>query len=214
MDSLSLVLMKLFVLSKKKKRKSQKVPAETAGAHGPGVVHPPGTLPPSVVWTLSPSHTDPAALVLSSHSDTSGVSSLSLAQRIPFPVFPLRASLAPLAPPGPVQAAAPPAEYHSDSAESLEEMPVVLAKLGSSLTVVDSSRSSLRTVPAFPPQSPPHPRTKRKASSSRSNRSAGELMFALSSSHPPAVFVSRASGDPALTRQDDGRAGHRETDLL
>lgn len=140
---------------------------------------------------------------------------MSLAQRIPFPAFPLRASLAPLAPPGPgpVQAAAPPAEYHSDSAESLEEMPVVLAKLGSSLTVAHPSRSSLRTVPAFPPQSP-HPRTKRKALSSRSNKSAGELMFELSSSRPPAVFVSRASGDPAMTRQDHLMAVRRETGFL
>ncbi|KAM9765584.1 palmitoyltransferase ZDHHC1 [Menidia menidia] len=57
------------------------------------------------------------------------VSRAFAAQQLPFPAFPLRASLPPLAP---VQAAAPPAEYHSDSAESLEEIPVVMAKLGSS----------------------------------------------------------------------------------
>ncbi|XP_051920128.1 palmitoyltransferase ZDHHC1 isoform X3 [Hippocampus zosterae] len=34
-------------------------------------------------------------------------------------------------PPSPVRAAAPPADYHSDSAESLEEVPVALDKLGS-----------------------------------------------------------------------------------
>ncbi|XP_061613079.1 palmitoyltransferase ZDHHC1 isoform X3 [Phyllopteryx taeniolatus] len=38
----------------------------------------------------------------------------------------------PPAPSPPVRAAAPPAEYHSDSAESLEEVPVALDKLGSS----------------------------------------------------------------------------------
>lgn len=136
---------------------------------------------------------------------------MSLAQRIPFPAFPLRASLPPLAPAlGPVQAAAPPAEYHSDSAESLEEMPVVLAKLGSSLTVGDTSKSAQRT---FPPQSP-HPRTKRKAPSSRSHKSGGELMFEMSSSHPPTVFVSRASGDPVLTCQDDLMVGQRETGFM
>lgn len=139
---------------------------------------------------------------------------MSLAQRIPFPAFPLRASLPPLAPAlGPVQAAAPPAEYHSDSAESLEEIPVVLAKLGSSLTVGESSRSSQRTVSAFPPQSP-HPRTKRKPSSSRNNKSTGELIFEMSSTQPPTVFVSRASGDPAVTCQDDPIVGQRETGFM
>uniref|UniRef100_A0A3B5ASB3 Palmitoyltransferase n=1 Tax=Stegastes partitus TaxID=144197 RepID=A0A3B5ASB3_9TELE len=61
-------------------------------------------------------------------AEPSTVSSGSLSQRLPFPAFPLRASLPPLAATGPVQAAAPPAEYHSDSAESLEEIPVALAK--------------------------------------------------------------------------------------
>lgn len=143
------------------------------------------------------------------------MSSVSLAQRIPFPAFPLRAPAAPPAPPGlgPVQAAAPPAEYHSDSAESLEEMPVVLARLGSTLTVADVSRSSLRTVSAFRPQSP-LPRTKRKAPSSRGNKSAGELLFELPSPLPPTVFVSRASGDPPRTAQDGLMGEQRETGFL
>lgn len=137
---------------------------------------------------------------------------MSLAQRIPFPAFPLRAPAAPVGP-GPVQAAAPPAEYHSDSAESLEEIPVVLARLGSSLTVADVSRFSLRTVPAFGPQSP-LPRTKRKASSSRGNKSAGELLFELPSPLPPTVFVSQASGDPPMTPQDGLMGEQRETGFL
>lgn len=149
-----------------------------------------------------------------SQADANSASSVSLAQRIPFPAFPLRASLPPLAPAlGPVQAAAPPAEYHSDSAESLEEIPMVLAKLGSSLTVGDSSRSSQRTVSAFPPQSS-HPRTKRKASASRNNKSTGELMFEMSSTQPPTVFVSRASGDTAVTCQDGPTLGQRETGIM
>lgn len=137
---------------------------------------------------------------------------MSLAQRIPFPAFPLRAPLAPPGP-GPVQAAAPPAEYHSDSAESLEEVPVVLAKLGSSLTVADVSRSSLRTVPALRPQSP-LPRTERRAWSSRASKAAAELLFELPSTHPPTVFVSRASGDPPRTRQDGLVLERRETGFL
>ncbi|XP_029702214.1 palmitoyltransferase ZDHHC1 isoform X2 [Takifugu rubripes] len=173
--------------TQKKKRKSQKVPSEMTRDHSPN-----SGLPP----------------------DASSTSSVSLAQRIPFPAFPLRASLPPLAPAlGPVQAAAPPAEYHSDSAESLEEIPMVLAKLGSSLTVGDSSRFSQRTVSAFPPQSS-HCRTKRKASASRNNKSTGELMFEMSSTQPPTVFVSRASGDTTVTCQDSPTLGQRETGIM
>ena len=146
-------------------------------------------------------------------ADLGSASSITPAQRIALPAFPLRAPPGPPAPPGPVRAAAPPAEYHSDSAESLEEMPVLLAELGSSLTVADSSRSSLRTISAFPAPSP-HPRTKRKASASRSNKSAGELVFELPSAHPPAVFVSRASGEPAVSRRDGLTAERRETGFL
>ncbi|KAK5914782.1 hypothetical protein CesoFtcFv8_000435 [Champsocephalus esox] len=53
------------------------------------------------------------------------MSNSSSSQRLQFPACPLRA-------PPPVQAAAPPSQYHSDSAESLEEIPVVLVQLGSS----------------------------------------------------------------------------------
>lgn len=90
---------------------------------------------------------------------------------------------------------------------------MVLAKLGSSLTVGDSSRSSQRTVSAFPPQSP-HPRTKRKASSSRNNKITGELMFEMSSAQPPTVFVSRASGDHAVTCQGGPPLGERQTGIM
>ena len=143
--------------------------------------------------------------VLCHPADPSSVSTVSLGQRLPFPAFPLRSSLPPLAPT--VQAAAPPAEYHSDSAESLEEIPVVLAKLGSSSSaaVGDASTSSHRVIPAFPPPSP-QPRTKRKASSSRTNKSTVELRFEMACTHPLTVFVSRASreapdGDLSLGRR-------------
>ncbi|XP_047436960.1 palmitoyltransferase ZDHHC1 isoform X2 [Mugil cephalus] len=130
--------------------------------------------------------------------ELSSVSSVSLGQRLPFPAFPLRSSLPPLAPSsGPVQAAAPPAEYHSDSAESLEEIPVALAKLGSSSSAADASSSSHRA-----PLPSPQPRTKRKASSSRPSRAVTQLRFEMASAHPPAVFVSRASGEPAEPREE------------
>ncbi|XP_068169693.1 palmitoyltransferase ZDHHC1 [Antennarius striatus] len=151
-----------------KKKKVCKVPAEVSREHS---------------FTSAP---PPAEL--------SGVSTVSQAQRLPFPAFPLRASLSPL---GPIQAVAPPGEYHSDSAESLEEIPVVLAKLGSSSSAAaarDAATPSPRGIPAFPPPSPQPPRTKRKPPS-RTNKSNMELMFEMSSTHNPVVFVSRSSGE-------------------
>ncbi|MEQ2206573.1 hypothetical protein XENOCAPTIV_000113 [Xenoophorus captivus] len=126
-------------------------------------------------------------------------SALSLGQRLPFPAFPLRASLHSLAPAlGPVQAAAPPAEYHSDSAESLEEIPVALAKLGSSSSAAagDSTKLSHMRVRGIQ-QSSPLPRTRKKTPSSRTNKNVAELRFEMASTHPPSVFVSRASGETA-----------------
>ncbi|GAA6222928.1 probable palmitoyltransferase ZDHHC1 [Lates japonicus] len=171
--------------TQKKKKKVHKVPAEVTRERCPSTAPPP---------------------------EPSSVSSVSLGQRLPFPAFPLRASLPPLAlAAGPVQAAAPPAEYHSDSAESLEEIPVALAKLGSSssATAGDTSASSHRAVPVFPLPSP-QPRTKRKASS-RTNKSAVELRFEMASTQPPTVFVSRASGEVAEAREDGLSLGRRQT---
>uniref|UniRef100_A0A3B4X7W0 Palmitoyltransferase n=1 Tax=Seriola lalandi dorsalis TaxID=1841481 RepID=A0A3B4X7W0_SERLL len=179
------------VQGEKKRKKVHKVPAEVTRERCPSTAPPPGT------------HTQPSSL-----------SSVSLGQRLPFPAFPLRVSLPPLAlPSGPVQAAAPPAEYHSDSAESLEEIPVALAKLGSSSSAAagDASSSSHRAVPAFPLPSP-HPRTKRKAPPTRANKSAAELRFEMASIQPPTVFVSRASGEEVLSlgrRQAGSRPGSR-----
>ncbi|XP_040897774.1 palmitoyltransferase ZDHHC1 isoform X2 [Toxotes jaculatrix] len=180
--------------TQKKKKKVRKVPAEVARERCPGTAPPP---------------------------EPGSASSVSLGQRLPFPAFPLRASLPPLAlPSGPVQAAAPPAEYHSDSAESLEEIPVALAKLGSSSSAAaagDAAVSSHRAVPAFPLPSP-QPRTKRKVYSSRANKSAAELGFEMASTQPPTVFVSRASGEAAESpgeglglgrRQNGSRPGSR-----
>ncbi|CAJ1049984.1 palmitoyltransferase ZDHHC1 [Xyrichtys novacula] len=169
--------------TQKKKKKVRKVPAEVTRERCLNT-----TLPP----------------------DPSSVSTLSLSQRLPFPAFPLRASLPPLAPPsGPVQAAAPPAEYHSDSAESLEEIPVALAKLGSSSSAAaagrDASTSSHRAFPLPSPQ----PRTERK-SSSRTNKSTAGLRFEMASTQPPIVFVSRASGEACGPREEGLSLGRRQ----
>ncbi|XP_038557012.1 palmitoyltransferase ZDHHC1-like isoform X1 [Micropterus salmoides] len=162
-------------------------------------------VPAAVTRERCPSTAPPPA-------EFSTVSTVSLGQRLPFPAFPLRASLPPLAPTlGPMQAAAPPAEYHSDSAESLEEIPVVLAKLGSSSSAAgDASSSSHRAVPVFPLPSP-HLRTKRKASSSRANKSAAVLRFEMASAYPPTAFVSRASGEAAEPREGGLSLGRKQT---
>ncbi|KAK2854362.1 hypothetical protein Q5P01_007023 [Channa striata] len=163
---------------KKKRKKVRKVPAEVERERCP---------------SAGPTPVEP--------------STVSLAQRLSFPVYPLRASLPPLVPAqGQVQAAGPPAEYHSDSAESLEEIPVAMAKLGSSSSAA-GDMSSHRAAPLFPPPSP-QPRTNRKASS-RTNRSAMELRFEMASAQPPTVFVSRASGEATKTREEALSLGKR-----
>ncbi|XP_013883639.1 probable palmitoyltransferase ZDHHC1 [Austrofundulus limnaeus] len=133
--------------------------------------------------------------------ESTGVSTVSQGQRLPFPAFPLSLSLPPLASSsGPVQAAAPPAAYNSDSAESLEEIPVVLAKLGSwsSAATRDPGTLPRRPVLAFP-QPSPLPRTKRKALASRA-----DLSFEMAPARPPSVFVSRTSGDVADPPWENG----------
>ncbi|XP_016520326.1 palmitoyltransferase ZDHHC1 [Poecilia formosa] len=125
----------------------------------------------------------------------------SLGQRLPFPAFPLRAPPGPAPAPGPIQAAAPPAEYHSDSAESLEEIPVALAKLGSSSSgdVARASRQPDREARGPLPDRPDPAlhKTRKKNPSCRGNRTTAQLRFEMASAQPPSVFVSRASGETA-----------------
>ncbi|XP_075874176.1 palmitoyltransferase ZDHHC1 isoform X2 [Nelusetta ayraudi] len=157
-----------FAQKKKVKKKAHKMPPEKIREHSPSKASPP---------------------------EFASVSTVSRPQRLPFPAFPLRASLPPLAAAaGVVQAAAPPAEYHSDSAESLEEIPVALAKLGSSSSAAagDAVTSFCGGASGFP-QPSPRPRTKSRPLSSRQHKSAAELRFEVASAHPPVVFVSQAS---------------------
>lgn len=137
--------------------------------------------------------------------------SSSLSQRLPFPAFPLRTSLPPLAP---VQAAGPPAEYHSDSAESLEEIPVAMARLGSAALAgapapicTSATAAFATTYPSLlqctlPPLSvgqplpSPQPRTKRKVTTHKAVDQRFELV-----SHNAAVFGSRESGETAVPQE-------------
>ncbi|KAJ7994523.1 hypothetical protein DPEC_G00250360 [Dallia pectoralis] len=175
----------------KRKKKVHKVPAEVINDRSTETTAPD---PRSVTPTL------PAVPHLSS----------SLSQRLPLAAFPLRASLPPLSStvPGPVVPAGPPAEYHSDSAESLEEIPVALAQLGSATTaetcvgtVAAAGSSSQRSL--FPParQRSPRPRT---------GRTGGGQRFEMAA-QPPTVYVSRSSGEPGGTAPREGRSSRRPT---
>lgn len=143
--------------------------------------------------------------------------SSSLGQRLPFPAFPLRASLPPLAP---VQAAGPPAEYHSDSAESLEEIPVAMARLGSAAlagaqipttTATASSSYSSMVKCALPSSAAghaapsPQPRTKRKTAARTVSEQRFEMLY-----HNPSMFMTRESGEPAIPPEESPRAAKRK----
>ncbi|XP_074058533.1 palmitoyltransferase ZDHHC1 isoform X2 [Macrotis lagotis] len=97
---------------KKKKRKVYKVPALVAGDKTQG--HP---LPQPRLPAPCPELPEVGAMTSSAHSSNSSL-------HLPVPVF--------LVPDSSVQAAGPPADYHSESAESMEEIPVAQTRLGSS----------------------------------------------------------------------------------
>ncbi|XP_074769575.1 palmitoyltransferase ZDHHC1 isoform X1 [Athene noctua] len=61
---------------------------------------------------------------------TAAATSSSHSLRLSVPAFPLRAAVPPGSI-GPIQAAGPPVDYHSESAESMDEIPVTQTRLGS-----------------------------------------------------------------------------------
>ncbi|MBN3299354.1 ZDHC1 palmitoyltransferase, partial [Amia calva] len=173
--------------TQKKKKKVHKVPAEVTNDRS--LEHSASKMP--AVPPSEPDHCVGAATMVA-----------SLSQRLPFPAFPLRMALPPLAP---VQAAGLPAEYHSDSAESLEEIPVAQARLGSAAMAGYSARRDTGAASSAQPPAPGHllqplpsplPRTKRRGSRRTPTE---EQRFELQP-QPPSVFVSRSSGVPDLGR--------------
>lgn len=106
----------------------------------------------------------PAEITIPPPPEPCMVSNSSSSQRLQFPACPLRA-------PPPVQAAAPPSEYHSDSAESLEEIPVVLVQLGSSN---QQPRSKRRNTPRQNKSRPTESRQNKSRPGSRA--SLGSVM--------------------------------------
>ncbi|XP_063169271.1 palmitoyltransferase ZDHHC1 [Candoia aspera] len=172
---------------KKKRKKLQKVPSSVLEEDSKVALDP---------WTSLP--------VLQSESSiatapSSASSSSSL--RLPVPAVPPKVIL-PTGSTGPVQAASPPADYHSESAESMDEIPVAQTRLGSSATSGASNRG---------PQHLPFPAvyskgegekhqnaghdTKSKNSQPATAQQVEELEL---SPKIPAVFVSRSSGEPPV----------------
>ncbi|XP_045545718.1 palmitoyltransferase ZDHHC1 isoform X4 [Salmo salar] len=102
--------------------------------------------------------------------------------------------------------------FNTTEPESLEEIPVALARLGTSAmagtstgrTAAGSSSQRSLLLPAARPHPSPQPRTKRKTSTHRSRTGGGgEQRFEMAA-QPPTVYVSRSSGQPG------GGAQHRD----
>ncbi|XP_037733800.1 palmitoyltransferase ZDHHC1 isoform X5 [Chelonia mydas] len=136
-------------------------------------------------------------------SATAAISSSSHSLHLPMPAFPHRAAM-PASSIGHVQAAGPPVEYHSESAESMDEIPVAQTRLGSAAPMRASNKSlnnfhhhSLSTAHARGDGEKnlyPGHLVKRKSCQRASD---GEQELELLS-RIPAVFVSESSGEPPV----------------
>ncbi|XP_048372155.1 palmitoyltransferase ZDHHC1 [Sphaerodactylus townsendi] len=172
---------------KKKKRKRRKDLSSLAEERSREMVAPWSSLP-----VLQQELT-----VMAAPSSASSSSSLHL----PIPAFPPQMAM-PNGSSGPVQAAGPPADYHSESAESMDEIPVAQTRLGSS-ALNGASKNHLSAArhllyPAAPSQGggEEHRNAGRKVKKKNCPPSVPpqedepELSFKV-----PAVFVSTSSGE-------------------
>ncbi|NXL36757.1 ZDHC1 palmitoyltransferase, partial [Glaucidium brasilianum] len=135
---------------------------------------------------------------------TAAASSSSHSLRLSVPAFPLRAAV----PPGsisPIQAAGPPADYHSESAESMDEIPVAQTRLGSTALrgppKNNSSNSQHYLLSTDSPQDNRkknlYPGHKVKRKSCQQDRCVEQDLELFSKI--PAVFVSKSSGEPHVS---------------
>ncbi|KAM9065783.1 tubulin polymerization-promoting protein family member 3 isoform 1-T1 [Sarcophilus harrisii] len=156
---------------KKKKRKVYKVPALVASDKSQSCPPPRPGLP-----APHPELPEAGAASSSSHSSNSSL-------HLPMPAF--------LGPASSVQAAGPPAEYHSESAESMEEIPVAQTRLGSS-TAAEAGRpapySSLGLSRHHLPQAP---NLGKSCPEIRDYEQELEIVAKVTT-----VFVSQSSGEP------------------
>ncbi|NWH89204.1 ZDHC1 palmitoyltransferase, partial [Aegithalos caudatus] len=136
---------------KKRRKKVQKAPSSAMDSGSKAHATPPPLFP------------DPPSEFPATTAATSPSHSLHLL----VPAFPLRAAVSPSSM-GLIQAAGPPADYHSESAESMDEIPVAQTRLGS-------------------------PVKKRSCQQDRRVQRDLELFSKI-----PAVFVSKSSGEPLV----------------
>ncbi|NXM59174.1 ZDHC1 palmitoyltransferase, partial [Illadopsis cleaveri] len=106
---------------------------------------------------------------------TAAATSPSHSLHLLVPAFPLRAAASPSSM-GLIQAAGPPADYHSQSTESMDEIPVAQTRLGS-------------------------PVKKRSCQQDRRVQRDLELLSKI-----PAVFVSKSSGEPLVPQPQPGES--------
>ncbi|XP_062997199.1 palmitoyltransferase ZDHHC1 isoform X3 [Elgaria multicarinata webbii] len=172
---------------KKKRKKLHKVPSSLLEERSKVMAAP---------WSSLPA-LEPELSITAATSSTSSSSSL----RLPVPVLPPKI-VTPTDSSGLVQAAGPPADYHSESAESMDEIPVAQTRLGSSAPN-GASKSGARHLP-FPAvhsrgggekHQDPGPSAKSKNCPSATGQRAEELELSLKI---PAVFVSKSSGEPPI----------------
>ncbi|KGL91858.1 putative palmitoyltransferase ZDHHC1, partial [Charadrius vociferus] len=138
---------------KKRRKKTHKASSSATGSRSKTHARP------------SPSFPDPP-------SATAVATSSSHSLRLLVPAFPLRAAVPPSST-GLIQAAGPPADYHSESAESMDEIPVAQTRLGSTAL---------------------HRPLKNNSSNSQHYRHVEQDLELFSKI--PAVFVSKSSGEP------------------
>ncbi|XP_041125044.1 palmitoyltransferase ZDHHC1 isoform X1 [Polyodon spathula] len=195
--------------TQKRKKKVHKVPAEVINDRS--LVNNSNKLP-----GVSPSDPGPpfGALTVAA----------SQSLMLPIPAFPQRASLPSLvASATPVQAAGPPADYHSDSAESMDEIPVAQTRLGSAaMGGYTSHRNSQQNLLSKPCLSPQDHRPLRSVPSMQPRATRSSLKSPLSTEQrfkllpqPPTVYVSKSSGDCRAPRRwgnptavEEGSPGH------
>ncbi|XP_053126553.1 palmitoyltransferase ZDHHC1 [Hemicordylus capensis] len=175
---------------KKKKKKLHKVPSSVAEE---------GSKETPAPWSSLPG-LQPELPAVAAASSTSSSSSL----RLPIPAFPPKA-LAPTNSSSPIQAAGPPADYHSESAESMEEIPVAQTRLGSSAPS-GASKSSTRHLPFPAAAGRKHQNAGHKADQKSSPSAAEPWEEELELSPKiPAVFVSQSSGEPPVPNSWSGK---------
>ncbi|NXK09849.1 ZDHC1 palmitoyltransferase, partial [Herpetotheres cachinnans] len=125
--------------------------------------------------------------------------------RLLVPAFPLRAAVRPSSI-GLIQAAGPPADYHSESAESMDEIPVAQTRLGSTALHMPPKNNSSNS--QHYPLSTDNPRGDRKKNmysghkvkrkSCQQDRCVEKDLELFSKI--PAVFVSQSSGEPHVSQ--------------